>query len=170
MYSKCHLYQSSSRALPVEGLYCKRPIQWRLPKYWPPTPSQPGECVSPLLWCGGHTRWGERGWGVNSSEDARHCSVLYICKYFVALTQAHIFRIIFGIFEVAWICPLLCILHIFIFFARRYTDISLFSSRAGDCGGERLLLWHAPLQQEWAEPAQPGSLGTAPAPPPSLLL
>jgi hypothetical protein len=48
-------------------------------------------------------------------------------------------------------------------------DISLFSSRAGHCGGERLLLRHAPLQQEWAEPAQPGSLGTAPAPP-SLLM
>jgi hypothetical protein len=31
----------------------------------------------------GHTRWLERGWGVNSSEDARHCSVLYLCKYFV---------------------------------------------------------------------------------------
>jgi hypothetical protein len=27
------------------------------------------------------------GWGVNSSEDARHCSVLYICKYFVADAQ-----------------------------------------------------------------------------------
>jgi hypothetical protein len=27
---------------------------------------------------GGHTRWVEREWGVNSSEDARHCSVLYI--------------------------------------------------------------------------------------------
>jgi hypothetical protein len=25
----------------------------------------------------------ERGWGVNSSEDAIHYSVLYICKYFV---------------------------------------------------------------------------------------
>jgi hypothetical protein len=32
---------------------------------------------------GGHTRWVERGWGGNSSEDAKHCSVLYICKYFV---------------------------------------------------------------------------------------
>jgi hypothetical protein len=29
---------------------------------------------------GGHTRWVEAGWGVNSSEDGRHCSVLYICK------------------------------------------------------------------------------------------
>ncbi len=25
----------------------------------------------------------ERGWGVNILEDARHCSVLYIRKYFV---------------------------------------------------------------------------------------
>ncbi len=31
------------------------------------------------------TRWVERGWGVNSSEDARHCSVLYVCKYFVGV-------------------------------------------------------------------------------------
>ncbi len=38
----------------VEGLYCERTIQWV-----------------------------EMGWGVNSSEDVRHCSVLYICKYFV---------------------------------------------------------------------------------------
>jgi hypothetical protein len=44
-------------------------------------------CTPPPLWCrrGGHTRWVERGWGVNIYilEDARHCSVLYICKYFV---------------------------------------------------------------------------------------
>jgi hypothetical protein len=32
---------------------------------------------------GGHSRWVERGWGVNILEDARHSSVLYICKYFV---------------------------------------------------------------------------------------
>jgi hypothetical protein len=37
---------------------------------------------------GGHTRWVERGWGVNSlEEDARHCSVLYICKYFVGTSM-----------------------------------------------------------------------------------
>jgi hypothetical protein len=48
-----------------------------------PTPSPRGECVPPRLWCGSHTRWVERGLGVNSSEDARHCSELYICKYFV---------------------------------------------------------------------------------------
>jgi hypothetical protein len=51
----------------------------------PPTPSPPGECVSPRLWCGGrtHSLGGER-WGVKSSEDARHCSVLYIYNYFVS--------------------------------------------------------------------------------------
>jgi hypothetical protein len=42
---------------------------------------------------GGHTRWLERGWGVNSSEDARHYSVLYICKYFVDLGQQPIFSL-----------------------------------------------------------------------------
>jgi hypothetical protein len=31
----------------------------------------------------------ERGWGVNSLEDARHCAVLNICKYFV-LTSIYI--------------------------------------------------------------------------------
>jgi hypothetical protein len=35
---------------------------------------------------GGHTRWVERGWEVNILEDARHCSVLYISKYFVTYT------------------------------------------------------------------------------------
>jgi hypothetical protein len=44
-----------------------------------PTPSYP-----PPLWCGGKTHsLGEEGVGVNSLEDARHCSVLYIRKYFV---------------------------------------------------------------------------------------
>jgi hypothetical protein len=41
-------------------------------------------CTPPAFGAGGgHTRWFERGWGVNSSKDARHCSVLYICQYFV---------------------------------------------------------------------------------------
>ncbi len=35
---------------------------------------------------GGHIRWVERGWWVNSSEDARHSSVLYICNYLVGRT------------------------------------------------------------------------------------
>jgi hypothetical protein len=45
-----------------------------------PPPSQPGECVPAFGAVGGHTRWLERGWGVNILEDARHSSVLYICK------------------------------------------------------------------------------------------
>jgi hypothetical protein len=50
----------------------------------PPTPSRPGECDPPSFGAGvGHIRRAVRGWGVNNSEDARHCSVLYICKYFV---------------------------------------------------------------------------------------
>jgi hypothetical protein len=51
----------------------------------PPPPSLPGERVPPGLWCGGrtHSQGGERGGGVNILEDARHSSVLYICKYFV---------------------------------------------------------------------------------------
>jgi hypothetical protein len=50
----------------------------------PPTPSRAGACVPPAFGAGGgHTRWVERGGGVNILEDARHCSVLYIRKYFV---------------------------------------------------------------------------------------
>jgi hypothetical protein len=44
-------------------------------------PSPPGECVSPFVAWGGHTRG--VGVGVISSEDARHCYVLYSFKYFV---------------------------------------------------------------------------------------
>ena len=52
----------------------------------PPSTSPPGECVSPpplpkpsLVRGGvGHTRWLERGWGVNILEDVRHSSVLYL--------------------------------------------------------------------------------------------
>ncbi len=44
----------------------------------PPTPTPPGECVPPPLVRGEDTLAGWRGgWGVNSSEDARHCSELY---------------------------------------------------------------------------------------------
>jgi hypothetical protein len=55
----------------------------------PRSPHRPASVYPPLLVRGEDTlargRWGDcvRG-GVNSSEDARHCSVLYICKYFVA--------------------------------------------------------------------------------------
>ncbi len=58
---------------------------WRLPKYWLPTPSPPGECVPSPLVRGEDTLAGWKGgWGgVNILEDARHSSVLYICKHFV---------------------------------------------------------------------------------------
>ncbi len=55
----------------------------------PPIPSPPASVYpppppTPRLWCGGRTHsLGGEGWGVNSSEDAKHCSVLYICKNFV---------------------------------------------------------------------------------------
>ncbi len=72
----------------VEELYCNRPIQCLasskiLPppppclassKYWPPPPPHRLASV-----CNPNLCWVERGWGVNILEDARHCSVLYIC-------------------------------------------------------------------------------------------
>jgi hypothetical protein len=49
-----------------------------------PPPSPPSGCVPPpLVRGGGHTRWLERGVGVEYFERRRHSSVLYICKYFV---------------------------------------------------------------------------------------
>ncbi len=40
---------------------------WRLPKYWPPTPSPPSECVLPPHQRRGiHTRRPVRGWGLNN--------------------------------------------------------------------------------------------------------
>jgi hypothetical protein len=50
---------------------------------YPPTPSPPGECVPPLVREEDTLAGWRGGGGSNSSEDARHCSVLYICKYFV---------------------------------------------------------------------------------------
>ncbi len=54
-------------------------------KYWPPPPHRPASVYPPAFGAGGgHTRWVERGGGgSNILEDARHSSVLYICKYFV---------------------------------------------------------------------------------------
>jgi hypothetical protein len=55
----------------------------------PPPPAPPGVCTvypppPPPLVRGEDTLagWGG-GWGVNILEDAKHSSVLYICKYFV---------------------------------------------------------------------------------------
>ncbi len=72
----------------VEGLYCKRQIECLASsEILTPPPTARRVCVlctPPPLWCGGRTHsLGGEGVGVNSSEDARHCSVLYIWKYFV---------------------------------------------------------------------------------------
>ncbi len=83
--------------LPVEGLYCKRPIQCLASsELLTPHPLTARRvCIPPAFGAGGgHILWVERGWRVNSSEDARHCSVLYRCKYFVPLPiyDHHCFR------------------------------------------------------------------------------
>jgi hypothetical protein len=70
----------------VEGLYCKRPTQCLAPsKILTPHPLTAWRvCTPPPLVQGEDTLAGWRGGGgVNILEDARHCSVLYICKYFV---------------------------------------------------------------------------------------
>jgi hypothetical protein len=68
----------------VEGSYCQRPIQCLASsKILFPYPLTAASVYPPTFSAGGgHTRWVERGWGVNILEDARHSSVLYICKYF----------------------------------------------------------------------------------------
>ncbi len=61
----------------VEGLYCKRPIRClaSFEILTPPPHHRPASVYPPAFGAeGGHTCWVERGWGVNSSEDARHCS------------------------------------------------------------------------------------------------
>jgi hypothetical protein len=74
-----------------EGLYCKRPIKC-LASFKILTPhllTARRVCHPlPLVRGGGHIGWVERGWGVNINilEDARHCSKLYICKYFVRIS------------------------------------------------------------------------------------
>jgi hypothetical protein len=82
----------------VERLYCKRPILC-LASSKILTPSPPGECGGRTHSLGGD--WRGR-WEVNILRDARHSSVLYICKYFVGNTvfktgphQNHVFNLTF---------------------------------------------------------------------------
>ncbi len=75
----------------VEGLNYKRPIQCLASsKIWTPTPSPRRVCTPPPPPVGGGgppPPGGRGGGGCNSLEDARHCSVFYICKYFVLYIQ-----------------------------------------------------------------------------------
>ncbi len=75
----------------VERLYCKRPIFCLASsKILTPTPLTARRVLPPAFGAGEDTPAGWRGWwgggGVNILEDARHSSVLYVCKYFVGLT------------------------------------------------------------------------------------
>ncbi len=91
MYVKTHWLFVMPWIWSVEGLYCKRPIQCLASSkifFYPPPPphllTARRVCSPQPLVRGEDTLDGWRGGeGVNSSEDARHCSVLYICKYFV---------------------------------------------------------------------------------------
>jgi hypothetical protein len=86
-----------SRFIPLERLYCKRPILCLasskiLTSHLPHRPASvytPGRVCTPfpLGAGGGHICWVERGVGVIILEDARHSSVLYICKYFVFIPK-----------------------------------------------------------------------------------
>ncbi len=67
----------------------------------PPPPHRPATVYVPPAFGagGGHTRWVERGWGINISEDARHSSVLYVstlCTYHSLLLGTVMMCISFG--------------------------------------------------------------------------
>jgi hypothetical protein len=87
--SKCEKKSKSLHpSVPVERLYCKRPILCLASsKILTPHPLTARRvCTPPSLVRGEDTLAGWRGgWGVNILEDARHSSVLYICKYFVGV-------------------------------------------------------------------------------------
>jgi hypothetical protein len=53
----------------------------------PPPPQRPASVYPPPPLVRGRTHsLGGEGVGGQYSEDARHCSVLYICKYFVVMS------------------------------------------------------------------------------------
>jgi hypothetical protein len=84
--SNSTLSRDTSPRLPEEGLYCKRPIQCLASSkiLTPPLPHRPASVYPPAFGGGGRTHpLGGEGVGVSSLEDARHCSGLCICKYFV---------------------------------------------------------------------------------------
>ncbi len=81
-----HFTALRGRGRGIERLYGKRPIQCLASsKILTPHPLTARRvCTHPPLVRREDTLAGWRGgWGVNILEDARHSSVLYICKYFV---------------------------------------------------------------------------------------
>ncbi len=62
------------RLAPQSSYICRvQSSVWRLPKYWPPTPSPPSECVLPPHHRRGDTHLlGGEGVGAKILEDARH--------------------------------------------------------------------------------------------------
>jgi hypothetical protein len=88
MHKEIEIFMAlGEREYSVEGLYCKRPIQCLASsEILTPHPLTARRVCTPqpLVRGGGRTHsLGGKAVGVNSSVDARHCSVLYICKYFV---------------------------------------------------------------------------------------
>ncbi len=64
----------------VEGLHCKRPIQCLASsEILTPHPLTAQRVCTPRLWCRVRTHSPGGEWGINSSEDIRHCSVLLYC-------------------------------------------------------------------------------------------
>ncbi len=82
---------SEASALWAQKVEIFRAHSFQWPEYWIcPHQKSPSSRVfephiPPFDAGGGRTRWVERRWGVNILEDARHSSVLYICKYFAGL-------------------------------------------------------------------------------------
>ncbi len=88
----------------VEGLYCKRPILCLASSKILTAPLT-ARLYPPAFGAGGgHTRCVERGWGVNILEDARHCSVLYICKYLEASKSSCLKAEKISMVVCLWIC------------------------------------------------------------------
>jgi hypothetical protein len=130
----------------VEGLYCKRPIQCLASsEILTPHPLTPWRV------------WAERGWGINSSEDARHCSALsfwFKKQVFFLAKIVFFFMLNFSYSMDSTVCSL-----------RLITDL-LLSLTAHDfcflCYDDDGVLFPCDSVQECGEPSfQPGRRGGA---------
>jgi hypothetical protein len=80
-FKDCHVVGKIRRGM---KLYEANPMAGVLENIDPHPPHRPASVYPSAFGAGGgHTRSVERGWGVYILEDARRCSVLYMCKYFV---------------------------------------------------------------------------------------